>query len=407
MLSNTGLDRIIDKMPYADYQELINDLALLNAPVANSSVNSIYNPMDTSYAAANRSDKEKVGQNKTIRKTKAYGVVLAVIKNDGWFTGHTIYVDVPPYNQKIISHPDDFKTTPEFLEDFEDLIFEYDGLDVFSGIEARMLVEVQVPENYPNHIYNNKADALITGAFKKLQAVNGRTDKKQIESESSNGLNVQNKKNGLTYGEADIEYSWALTKTGKVPTNLSATELREIKKTKSAFDRIIADKRMDPYDKIIISVSKEFEINPVITRSIIGIESEFNANISSPTGAGGLMQITIPGAYGQAIKDGVIPKNTPATVAKRDPNLNVRAGVNGFKFYYKKFDGNILKAAGAYNNGDGKFTIKKTGEVRDNSGIKTWNFDKITVEATNYIFRFNAMLNFMSEHFKAPVSLGA
>ncbi len=95
-----GISTIIEKLnnnDYSTYQELINDLSILNSDILNTSANILYNPMDVSYAAANRSDKERGSPQKSYKRDSIFGVVLGKGKKTD------VYVDVPPFNKKIDS----------------------------------------------------------------------------------------------------------------------------------------------------------------------------------------------------------------------------------------------------------------------------------------------------------------
>lgn len=446
----TGIEAVLEKLVknyYDNYQDLIMDISEINSPIINFAINSVYDPNDMSYSAVNRADKAKANQSKYIKKNAIYGVVLRVIDNKGIFTGKTVYVDVPPYNKKLIFHPNNFpQAGAKELEDFEDLIFEIQGVDLFTSIKQGDIVEVEIPENYPNHVLSNKSDAVIKKVIYDKTSIKPNENSKKVETNNGSGLNAQNGPSQVTppaaaavspvattptggnipalpaaVANVDIGDSWALTKLGIAPPNLAALEKKEIEQTKQNFKKIIQNKLMEPHNKIIVEAAREIGVNPTYIRSLIAIESLFNQNaFNSASGAGGLMQltgiaikdITLKGSrgYKQFIKhfpnEKVMARQQFESDVKNGKKIkkiveanysveqNIWIGTISYSFWLNSLK-NPIKAAGAYNNG--------AGAVPLNRGIKIWNFDEITEEATHYVFRFNTYCRLMSNHFGTPI----
>lgn len=403
-----GIDDVKKKIiesGYSTYEELANDLAIVNSNLTNNNLNISYDITDASYRAVSRRNIENIGKVKNYTKNNTYGVVVGSVKEGGGlfkdlFGDTTFYVDVPPYNKKIILNPEALSIAladPKITKEYEDLIFKNN-----SGVAVGFgnIVNVNVPKNYPNHIQTNKSDAEIIDVFYKSK-LPWKASKDFDKSKTSTGYNASNSGGGgLTYGSANVPYTWALTKTGKAPENLQAAELKAIESSKKIFASVKRNNSIPQYAQIVNKISKEFSIAPFYINSIIAIESTFNQNARSPTGAGGLMQLTQI-AIEDAVKRGHMDKKYPRIMlangkinyelVKTDPELNVWAGTQQFSMRYKQFSGDVLRASGAYNGGTGN---AKTG---DNSGISTLDFSHIRSESTIYIFRYNAMVNFMKE----------
>jgi len=204
-----GISTIIEKLnnnDYSTYQELINDLSILNSDILNTSANILYNPMDVSYAAANRSDKERGSPQKSYKRDSIFGVVLGKGKKTD------VYVDVPPFNKKIIKDLTTFDKVlkdEELLKEYDDLIFEDRIGGFFSTfiswtLSPGKIVRVNIPDNYPNHRTKNKSDAYIIEAYSHT-IISEKGDKTPAEKAS---LSATNSSIGITRSPT-TEGSWA------------------------------------------------------------------------------------------------------------------------------------------------------------------------------------------------------
>ncbi|KVX89290.1 peptidoglycan N-acetylmuramoylhydrolase [Burkholderia ubonensis] len=101
------------------------------------------------------------------------------------------------------------------------------------------------------------------------------------------------------------------------------------------------------YDTLIDTVARDFDLDAELLHAMIEIESHYDANVRSPKGAVGLMQVM------------------PATgrrfgfVDLTDPYTNLRAGATYLKWLLKIFDNNLELAVAGYNAGEG--AVMKAG----------------------------------------------
>lgn len=160
------IDKLLAKYsggyPADKYHELIADLSALNQSLLNSYNNSGHDPTDISYGAAAARDQNRVGIGRNLPRKQVYGVVV-------WrdFETKKIYIDVPPFNTKAIKHPDvvfndgNISSKQVKLEDYEDMVFYAESWGSFGGDSPnlRRLAVVEIPDNYPNHVKSNPADA--------------------------------------------------------------------------------------------------------------------------------------------------------------------------------------------------------------------------------------------------------
>lgn len=105
----------------------------------------------------------------------------------------------------------------------------------------------------------------------------------------------------------------------------------------------------NPYDAIIINICKNENIDPQLIRCIIKVESNFNKDAVSITGAMGLMQLMQETAQAYNVQDPF------------DPNQNIQAGVKHFKSLLSVFKNDIVLALAAYHAGLG--IVKKNMAV--------------------------------------------
>ena len=99
--------------------------------------------------------------------------------------------------------------------------------------------------------------------------------------------------------------------------------------------------RSSRYDSIIERAADSTAVEPNLLRAVIVVESGFNSNAKSRTGAMGLMQL-MPGT---ATRYGA---SNPF-----DPRQNVFAGAQYLKFLLNRFGHNVKLALAAYNAGEG------------------------------------------------------
>lgn len=118
-------------------------------------------------------------------------------------------------------------------------------------------------------------------------------------------------------------------------------------------------------DNIIDRASKKYQIDPELIKAVIRVESNFDANSTSPKGAMGLMQLMPETAEELGVKNCY------------DPVENIMAGTGYLKKLLDRYDGSVSLALAAYNWGMGN--IERHPE-------------KLPRETRTYIARVNNLL---------------
>ena len=131
------------------------------------------------------------------------------------------------------------------------------------------------------------------------------------------------------------------------------------------------------YEEYVYKYSEENNIDPFMTFAIIKVESKFNRNIKSSSGALGLMQLMESTAIEMANELGeeVIVKE-----ALYNPETNIKIGTTYYATLLKHYEGNEQLALAAYNAGMGNVdnwikegTLKKDGSNIENIPYKETN----------------------------------
>ena len=113
------------------------------------------------------------------------------------------------------------------------------------------------------------------------------------------------------------------------------------------------------YYPIILEASKRYQVDPLLVRAMIEVESGFNPNAVSHVGAQGLMQLMPSTAKALGVEDTFNPEH------------NIDGGVKYLKRLLDRFNGDIRLALAAYNAGSRK--------VRKYQGVPPFS------ETKNYI----------------------
>jgi len=119
-----------------------------------------------------------------------------------------------------------------------------------------------------------------------------------------------------------------------------------------------------PFDSIIVREASSRNLDPLLVKSVIWVESCFDQYAVSRVGAHGLMQL-MPGTAAEL-----------GVTNRFDPAQNIRGGVTYLAQMLERFDRNLDLALAAYNAGP--------GAVERYSGIPPF------AETRNYVERVNA-----------------
>lgn len=123
------------------------------------------------------------------------------------------------------------------------------------------------------------------------------------------------------------------------------------------------------YDPLFATHGANFNIDPLMGKAVMVVESNSNPKAVSPTGATGLMQLTKGTARDQGVAD------------RTDPNQNVMGGMKQLSTLYNKTfadmpeDSRKQYSFAAYNAGEG--TIKEARKLAIAQGKDPANFDNI------------------------------
>lgn len=138
--------------------------------------------------------------------------------------------------------------------------------------------------------------------------------------------------NGGDFGEVDLQAAtepvpvfsegWRSLKNRQPPLHVDGT-------AKSSFDGIIE------------SAAAAHEVDPALVRAVIRVESNFEAQSTSPKGAMGLMQLMPGTARDLGVKN------------PYDPEENIHGGTRYLKILLERFDGDPAPALAVYNWGMG------------------------------------------------------
>jgi soluble lytic murein transglycosylase-like protein len=131
-------------------------------------------------------------------------------------------------------------------------------------------------------------------------------------------------------------------------------------------------------DSIIEEAARRHDVDANLVRSLIKVESNFNAHAVSPKGAMGLMQL-MPGTA-----------RTLNVSNPFDPQQNVDAGVRHLKHLLQDFNGDVRLSLAAYNAG--------AGAVARSKGVPPY------AETRNYVKRITALYGDRGKLLTGPVA---
>lgn len=113
--------------------------------------------------------------------------------------------------------------------------------------------------------------------------------------------------------------------------------------TCESYPKHVLEKKASKYSKSITKSARDYRVSPNLIKAVITVESCFRQRVRSPKGAAGLMQL-MPAT---ARRFGTSKKK------RYNSKYNIRAGTRYLKFLLKRYQGNIVLTAAAYNAGEG------------------------------------------------------
>ena len=135
------------------------------------------------------------------------------------------------------------------------------------------------------------------------------------------------------------------------------------------------------YTEYVEKYAKMYNIDPLWIYAIIKVESNFNKDAKSNSGAKGLMQLMDTTASELAQKDGI--QNFTSDMLF-DPETNIRLGTKYFDELLTKYNENYYLAIAAYNGGTGNVDLWIQKGVIDKDGS---NIENIPYKETNVYVR--------------------
>jgi Transglycosylase SLT domain len=111
-----------------------------------------------------------------------------------------------------------------------------------------------------------------------------------------------------------------------------------------------------PYLRLVSESSQRHEVDPRLILGVIKVESNFNPQAMSPSGAVGLMQL-MPGTAARF-----------GCTAAADPAQNIDAGTAYLRYLLELFHGDVDRALAAYNTGE--MTVVKQGGVPGSPALR-------------------------------------
>ena len=135
------------------------------------------------------------------------------------------------------------------------------------------------------------------------------------------------------------------------------------------------------YSEYVTKYAETYNMDPLWIYAIIKVESNFNKDAKSNSGAKGLMQLMDTTANEMAKKEGIDNFSSDMLF---DPEMNIRLGTRYFNELLGKYNGNYYLAIAAYNGGTGNVDLWLQKGVIASDGS---NIENIPYKETNMYVR--------------------
>ncbi len=141
------------------------------------------------------------------------------------------------------------------------------------------------------------------------------------------------------------------------------------------------------YKQYILKYSKEFNISAELVASVICAESRFRANVTSDSGACGLMQL-MPKTFSWVCDQLNISENCDIY----NPELNINAGCYYLNYLMRKYN-NLTYVLACYNAGEG--VVSSWGDYASFSisNVRYAETQKYIIKVNNLIRLYSSRLD--------------
>lgn len=133
-----------------------------------------------------------------------------------------------------------------------------------------------------------------------------------------------------------------------------------------------SDSSMQNIYDLVNKYSKEYNVDPKLVLCVIQAESDFNPNVTSSSGAQGLMQIMPANFSHLGITNGY------------DLEQNIRGGVKLLSEYLNMFNGDVALGLMAYNAGPGTISSRGVSSISDLYRMPSETQNYVTKILNNY-----------------------